>query len=374
MHSIWEQRSFGQPAQLAVVGAGIVGLWSAVHARRRWPEARVVVVERAPHPAGASVRNAGFACFGSPSELLADLEAEGADATLARVAERWQGLLEMRRELGDAHIGFEPHGGHEVYAADDPLYTRVVEGFDRLNDLLTPITGAGTFHWMPDGADRFGLATGTRVVRTDREGAVDSGRLMQALLQLARMHGVEFRWQYPVLRLEPGHKGVDLVPAHGPALRAHQVLVATNGYVRQLLPEVDVRPARGQVLLTAPIPGLRLRGCFHAHEGYYYFRDLDGAVLLGGARHLDKAGEATWAHGRNPRLQAALEDFLHLHIVPGQRPAIAHRWSGIMGFREQGKVPLVARIAPGVVAAVGLSGMGVAIGIRVARQAVELLE
>ena len=45
-----------------------------------------------------------------------------------------------------------------------------------------------------------------------------------------------------------------------------------------------------------------------------------------------------------------------------------------MGFRERGKTPLVARVAPGVVAAVGLSGMGVAIGVRVARQAVDLLD
>lgn len=374
MQSIWEQRSFGQPVDLTVVGAGLVGLWAAVHARRRWPQRRVLVVERGPHPSGASVRNAGFACFGSPSELLADLEAEGPDATLARVAERWQGLLELRMELGDAAIGYEPTGGHEVYAADDPLYTRVAEGFDRLNDLLRPITGPGTFHWLRDGADRFGLAPGTRVARTDREGPVDSGRLMQALLQLARQHGVEVRWDLPVERLEPAAHGVDLVTAHGPALRARQVLVATNGYARQLLPEVDVQPARGQVLLTAPIPGLRLQGTFHAHEGYYYFRDLGGAVLLGGARHLDKAGETTWDEGTSAHLQAALEDFLHRYILPDWRPAIAHRWSGVMGFRAQGKTPVVAPVRPGVVAAVGLSGMGVAIGIRVARQAVELLE
>ncbi|MBK9701346.1 MAG: FAD-dependent oxidoreductase [Flavobacteriales bacterium] len=108
MHSIWEQRSFGAPVHLAVVGAGLVGLWAAVHARRRWPHRRVLVVERGPHPAGASVRNAGFACFGSPSELLADLAAEGEQAALARVAERWQGLLELRRELGMPSSGSRP--------------------------------------------------------------------------------------------------------------------------------------------------------------------------------------------------------------------------------------------------------------------------
>ncbi len=374
MHSIWEQRSFGAPAGLVVVGAGIVGLWCAVHARRRRPQDRVIVVERGPHPSGASVRNAGFACFGSPSELLADLETEGTGPTLERVAERWQGLQELRRELGDAAIGFEASGGHEVYAAGDGLYPRVADAFDRINALLAPITGPGTFRWMAEGATRFGFEPGTHVARTDLEGAVDSGLLMQALLRLAREHGVEMHWGFRVERIVPEEGGVELVPAHGPTLRARHVVVATNGHARQLLPQVDVVPARGQVLLTTPVPGLRLKGTFHAHEGYYYFRDLHGAVLLGGARHLDKAGETTWEEGTAPHLQAALEEFLHRHILPGQRPVIAHRWSGIMGFRERGKTPLVARVAPGVVAAVGLSGMGVAIGVRVARQAVDLLD
>ena len=72
-----------------------------------FPHHHVVVLERGPFPSGASVKNAGFACFGSPSELLADLYNEGTDAMLYRVEERWHGLLELRKELGDATIGFE---------------------------------------------------------------------------------------------------------------------------------------------------------------------------------------------------------------------------------------------------------------------------
>ncbi len=150
-------------------------------------------------------------------------------------------------------------------------------------------------------------------------------------------------------------------------------MIATNGYASELLPGVDVLPARGQVLLTSPIPGLRLKGTFHAEEGYYYYRDFAGGVLLGGGRHLDKAGETTTEEGLTPRIQDALEHLLRTTIVPGMDVTIAHRWSGVMGLRGRGKSPLVAHRSPRVLVAAGLSGMGVAIGIRVARKASEMV-
>ncbi|MBK8338518.1 MAG: FAD-binding oxidoreductase [Flavobacteriales bacterium] len=373
MYSIWEQRSFLARPDLAVVGAGLVGLFAALHAKRLHPGWKVVVLERGPHPSGASVRNAGFACFGSPSELLADIAAEGEAAALHRVEERWKGLLELRADMGDAAIGFEPSGGHEIYGVDDPLYNRVAEGFDRLNGLLAEITGPKTFRWLPDGPARFGLARTAHMVRTDLEGPVDTGRMMRSLLAKVSEAGVEVHFGQDLQRLENAAEGVDLVLGGGHTLRARQVLVATNGYVRQLLPDLDVEPARGQVLLTEPVSGLKLKGTFHAQEGYFYFRDFDGRVLLGGGRHLDKAGERTWEDGTTPRIMEALEDLLRTTILPNQNVAIAHRWSGVMGFRAQGKEPLVARIAPSVVVAAGLSGMGVAIGVRVARRAVGLV-
>ncbi|MBP6389430.1 MAG: FAD-binding oxidoreductase [Flavobacteriales bacterium] len=373
MHSIWEQRSFLARPDLAVVGAGLVGLFAALHAKRLHPGWKVVVLERGPHPSGASVRNAGFACFGSPSELLADIAAEGEATALRRVEERWKGLLELRAELGDAAIGFEPSGGHEIYGVNDPLYNQVAEGFDRLNVLLADITGPGTYRWLPDGPARFGLALTSHIVRTDLEGPVDTGRLMRSLLAKVSEAGVEMHFGQDVQRLENADDGVDLVLANGHTLNARQVLVATNGYARQLLPALDIEPARGQVLLTEPVPGLKLKGTFHANEGYFYFRDYEGRVLLGGGRHLDKAGERTWDDGTTPLIMGSLEDLLRTTILPDQNVAIVHRWSGVMGFRAKGKEPLVARVAPNVLVAAGLSGMGVAIGVRVARRAVGLI-
>lgn len=371
MSSIWERTAFLDGPHLAVVGSGIVGLFTALHYQRRFPHHRVVVLERGPHPSGASVKNAGFACFGSPSELLADIAAEGEAVALARVEERWRGLLELRAELGDTAIGFEPTGGYELFHALDARYPQVVTGFDRLNQALHGIFGRTVYTWRDADAAGLGLRT-AHLAFTDLEGPLDSGRLVRTLLQRVAAAGVHVQWDRPVERWEEGPEGVVIRCAGGIALRAARVVVATNGYLRELLPQADVLPARGQVLLTAPINGLRLRGTFHAEEGYYYFRDYHGRVLLGGGRQLDKAGETTTADATTPLIQEALERLLREVIVPGQAFTIEQRWSGVMGFRTQGKSPLVEAVSPRVVVAAGLSGMGVAIGIRVARKAAAL--
>lgn len=372
-HSIWESTAFHAPPHFTVVGAGIVGLWAAIFHKRRHPQHRVLVLERGAFPSGASVRNAGFACFGSPSELLADMAKEGRDAALGRVEERWRGLLELRTELGDARIGFEPSGGHELYRAHDDLYKRVADGFDDLNLALSGIFGEAPFRMADDLLDRFGIKGFDRLTRTDHEGPVDSGMLMIALLQKAAEAGVLVRTGAAVVRHTEHGQGVNLLLSDGSAVRSEQVLFATNGFTPALLPALDVQPARGQVLLTDAIPGLALRGTFHLEEGFYYFRDYAGGILLGGGRHLDFAGEATAEEGTTPVIQEALEGLLRAHILPGRPFQVQRRWSGTMAFGSGTKEPLVQRLSERVGVAVRLSGMGVAIGIRVARRAAALM-
>lgn len=372
MRSIWETRHFHRPPDLVVVGAGIVGLFTALFYKRANPHHHVAILERGPFPSGASVKNAGFACFGSPSELLADEMKEGTDAMLTRVENRWKGLLELRAELGDVAIGFEPTGGHEIYGAHDPLYTHVAERFDALNAALRPIFGRSVFEWDDTAVAHFGLRPGHHLVKTDLEGPLDSGALMSTLLRKVQAAGVLFRPNCSVVGLEDLPSGVQVKINGGEVLRAANVVLCTNGYARQLFPELPVEPARGQVLKTAPIPGLKLRGTFHYDEGFFYFRDHDGGVLLGGGRNLDVAGETTWEDATTEPIQNALEDLLRTVILSGTSFQVVHRWSGIMGMGPS-KSPIVERRSERVVVAVRLGGMGVALGIRVARQAAELV-
>lgn len=383
MLSIWESGHFHRRPHVVVIGAGITGLFAALFHKRQHPAHHVLVLERGAFPSGATVRNAGFACFGSPSELLADREVEGEEAMLVRVEERWKGLLELRTELGDVNIGYDPSGGHELLPENSPLYTRVAEAFDGLNKSLLHIFGAPPFQWDESALKQMGLHPGYCLTRTELEGALDSGAMAMALLRKAQESGVVFRGGAEVQGLKELPESVLITLSYGEVIAADRVLLATNGYTPGLIPGTDLRPARGQVLVTDPIPGLGLRGTFHLDEGFYYFRDValvgdapgsPRRVLLGGGRNLDVAGETTSEDGLTSLIQDRLEEVLQEVILPGRSYRIAQRWSGIMGFRTTGKSPLVERRGERMVIAAGLSGMGVAIGIRVARNAAELLK
>ena len=98
--SYWERESFFKDIDVAIIGSGIVGLNAALHLKNLDKNLRVIIVERGSLPIGASTRNAGFACFGSLTELLSDIELRGEDETLAVVEKRWRGLAALRKTLG----------------------------------------------------------------------------------------------------------------------------------------------------------------------------------------------------------------------------------------------------------------------------------
>ena len=116
MNSFWEQDAMLEADRL-VIGAGLIGLLTALEWRDAHADARIVVLERGLLPSGASSRNAGFACFGSLTELLGDIDAVGMDATVALVERRWHGLARLRARVADMTMALENHGGFELLTA-----------------------------------------------------------------------------------------------------------------------------------------------------------------------------------------------------------------------------------------------------------------
>jgi glycine/D-amino acid oxidase-like deaminating enzyme len=155
-------------------------------------------------------------------------------------------------------------------------------------------------------------------------------------------------------------------------LKAKKLLVCTNGFTPRLFPSIEVKPARNQVLITAPIPGLKLKGSFHYNKGYVYFRNVGDRVLLGGGRHLYMQEESTDKMELTDEIQNFLEDFLHKHITNRHSAAIEMRWSGILGIGEE-KKPIITQYSDNIFTAVRLGGMGVAIGILVGKEGADLL-
>ena len=360
--SYWEHQSFFGPADVAIIGAGLVGLTAAMYLKQRRPTWRVVVLERGSLPSGASTKNAGFACFGSISELL---EQEKHGGLLAVVAARYEGLARLRALLGDAALDYRPVGGYELFRHDEaPLATECREKIGYFNELLAPVMGhARTFRDASAEAGRFGFRGVGTLLKNECEGSLDAGRMMRALLARAWAADVPVLTGCAVEALETDAAGGPRVHlANGAVVEAGQVVLATNAFAAELLPELAVTPGRGQVLVTEPLPAVALPGTFHYDKGYAYFRQLpDHRVLLGGGRNLDFGAEATTAPGLTERVQRYLEALLHDVVLPGQRPRIDYRWSGVMGFGPA-LAPIVEWVRPGVLAAVRCNGMGVAMG------------
>jgi 2-polyprenyl-6-methoxyphenol hydroxylase-like FAD-dependent oxidoreductase len=110
--SYWERRMYFEGIDFLVVGSGIVGLSTAIHLKKSHPTAKIVIVERGVLPSGASTKNAGFACFGSPTELLDDLKTIPETSVWKTVEKRWKGLQSLKELLGTS-FSIEQHGSWE---------------------------------------------------------------------------------------------------------------------------------------------------------------------------------------------------------------------------------------------------------------------
>ena len=101
MISIWEKETFFAPYDVVIAGSGFVGLWSALQLKKKKPKLRICIVDRGVIPTGASTRNAGFACFGSVSELIHDAKTMGTDKMLQLVEMRFKGLKKIQKYFED---------------------------------------------------------------------------------------------------------------------------------------------------------------------------------------------------------------------------------------------------------------------------------
>jgi hypothetical protein len=372
--SYWERQTFFSGIDILIIGSGLVGLSAAIHLRERAPDCRVVILERGPLPMGASTRNAGFACFGSLSELLDDASERPQDEVLALAAERYRGLMRLRERLGDQAIDYRPFGGYELFReSETDRYAACRQALDTYNRALHTVTGRpDTYRTADEQLVKFGFAGVHHLIHNQAEGQIDTGKMMAALLDRARQLGVTIFNGVGVRKFEEDDRGVEVETGQGWIIRSSSVLIATNGFAAQLIPEIAVRPARNQVLVTRKIPGLPFQACFHYDRGYYYFRNINGRVLLGGGRHLDPQGETTTDFGITGPIRQSLLELLHTLILPGRKVEVDSWWSGIMGVGTE-KRPIVKKYSKNVGVAVRMGGMGVAVGSLVGEQGAELM-
>ena len=115
MLSYWERKFWNKPVDFTIIGAGIVGLFSAYFLKVENPNATVAVIEKGLGPSGASTKNAGFACYGTAGEILDDLESMPKDVVMETVKLRWKGLQLLQKTVSPKALTMSKLGGYEVF-------------------------------------------------------------------------------------------------------------------------------------------------------------------------------------------------------------------------------------------------------------------
>ena len=191
------------------------------------------------------------------------------------------------------------------------------------------------------------------------EGQIDTGLMMEALLEKVKRKNIKILNNINVTSFLENNSSVEIVTENF-SYKSSKLFIAANGFSNKLLNE-KIAPARAQVLITKPIENLQIEGTFHLDRGYYYFRNIDNRILLGGGRNLDFKKEETDKFGLNYTIQSKLELILKNIILPKNEFEIDYRWSGIMGVGNK-KTAIVKSISNNVFCGIRLGGMGIAIG------------
>jgi gamma-glutamylputrescine oxidase len=321
---------------VAVIGAGITGVSCALALARGG--LRVRVHDARGIAEGASGRNGGFALRGGAARYDVARETYGAEAA-KRLWQRTDAALDRLeavagdafRRTGSLRLAADNEERDEIRLEYEALRDDgfAAEWRDELTHLRPEFRGA-IFH--------------------PHDGSLQPGRFVRGLAAEAAAEGVAFREHHQIASLDE--------------LDAEQVVIATDGSGRGLLPELDdaIWPARGQVITTEPLSE-RLFDCPHyARHGFDYWQQLaDGRIVLGGFRDFSILTEMTDDETTTAPIQEALDAFL-VELL-GYMPNVTHRWAGIFGL-TQDLLPLVGRVPghEGAWIAAGYSGHGNVLG------------
>jgi gamma-glutamylputrescine oxidase len=369
--SYWEKSYLLEDIDYLVIGAGIVGSACALRLRERYPDARIVILERGWLPSGASTKNAGFACFGSVTEIADDLENMPEDEVWKTVELRWRGLQRLCGRFSPERIGLRFRGSWDLIDNTEDT-AEMKDRIPYFNEQIQGITGMEKcFSYDPGIAVKCGFKDIAGGWFNRLEGELNTALLFRETSILLANAGITVLYGIGAERFEDSGSNVVVSTKNGP-IEAKKLAIATNGFASNLTGDKRILPARAQVIVTGKMEGFELPGTFHYQQGYYYFRSVDNRLLIGGGRNLDKAGETTFALETTENIMGALHELVSEKILPGKSWTTEYRWAGIMGVGDA-KKPVIEKLSANVGMAVRMGGMGVAIGSLAGEDLAELI-
>jgi glycine/D-amino acid oxidase-like deaminating enzyme len=353
---------------VAIIGGGFTGLWTAIALTDTDPTLRVVVLEAATVAYGASGRNGGF-CEASLTHGLANgirhfpdeldiLEREGVENLDGLIAfTRAHGIDCDLEETGTLALADQPYQVDEfkAWADEAAAYGERVEFLDReaaRAEVHSPLWHAGLYR-LPG-----------------RDVLVDPAKLCRGIARVAHERGVRIHEGTAVRGLARRAGRVILTTANGAEVSATHVVVATSAYSGWLgrLGSTFV-PVYDYALVTEPLTpdqresiGWRRRqGVADANNQFQYFRlTADDRILWGGYDAIHHRGsrvgpELDRRAATFERLEAQfLRTFPQLEGI-----AFPYRWGGAIDTTSRFTVTFGRLLGGRVTYALGYTGLGV---------------
>ena len=353
---------------VAIVGAGFTGLWTAIALTDTDPTLRIAILEMESVGFGASGRNGGF-CEASLTHGLANgirhfpdelerLEREGIDNLDALVAFTHDHAIDCDLEAtGTLALADQPYQADEFRAWVDVAAAHgetleFLDGDAAREEVHSPLWHGGLYR--PPGRDVL----------------VDPARLCRGIARVARSRGVRIHERTRVDGLERRAGGVAVRTANGALVRADQVVVATSAYSGWLsrLASSFV-PVYDYALVSEPLTpdqrvaiGWRRRqGLSDGNNQFHYFRlTADDRVLWGGYDAIHHRGSRVAPElDQRPATFRRLEAQFFRAFPQLDGLAFPYRWGGAIDTTSRFTVTFGRLLGGRVTVALGYTGLGV---------------
>ncbi len=367
--SYWEKSTYLENIDFLIIGSGIVGLSTAIFLKKKNKNYKVLVIDRGYLPTGASTKNAGFTCFGSPTELFDDLQNMNELTVWDTFSNRYTGLNTLFELVQKDKIAYRECKSWDIISSKKN--NDITKDFiEYINHKAYEITGVKEiYHEDKLISSKFGFEGINTSYCNKLEGAIHTGKMIQELYKKAILNDVNVLFGMNAEKLDHSAQE-NVIETQFGEIKAKNTIIATNGFAKKWIKD-DILPARAQVIITNEIPDLKINGTFHYEKGYYYFRNVGNRVLLGGGRNLDFKGETTEEFGSSEQIHLKLRELLKNVILPKHTYEIQDSWSGIMGVGKS-KSPIIKKINNNTAIGVRMGGMGVAIGAQVGKKLADL--
>jgi gamma-glutamylputrescine oxidase len=320
-------------AEVVVIGGGVTGCSCALTLAEHG--VRVRLYEQREIAGGASGRNGGFALRGATvpyDEVRRELGDERARLMMElteRSLDRMEELAgDAFRRVGSLRLAFDDSERDALRREHDALRDHgfAVAWLDELDPPLDRLYRGAILH--------------------PSDGALYPARWVRRLALRAANAGADIR-ERETMTVEEAD--------------ADAIVVAADGHIQTLLPELAVQPTRGQVIATAPLRERLYDRPHYARGGYDYWQQLpDGRLVLGGSRDAALHSEETDVEETTELVQGRLDAFAEQLV--GYRPEVTDRWAGIWGTTPD-LMPLAGEVRDGVWVAGGYSGHGNVMGL-----------